>query len=395
MGWSDLPKVEEERELTLEERIEQGKQALSAHQYSDAKNIFQSLVDENPFNSDLWVFLGKSDYGIKAPILAEKNWKKAVDLNPLEKEAYMMLGNLAFERKAFDLAIFYWNQLMQVDATNEMVWYSLGNAYEQKKQMHKAYPAYQQFIDLADPSKNGHAASTKRKLDRGLTAYQGNLDQVEKYMKSEQYDAVGKLYGKAFQYHPGTAQAYRAYGAVLYRTGKLDQALDAYLTSIDKDSSNLNAYVNLGVIYEKKQLPVDAMWAYNEALQLGGEEQIPKIKIRFDQLVKTKSQHFQIALNEINGLIAQQEFLQAKEKLTRLDKLNLHYDSLLATVVQDEMMQMRLREDPYMRAEKAFYENGMNALKEDRTDAATIFLQQYLEHFPTGKHSEEVRNLFE
>lgn len=395
MGWNDLPKVEEDYVPTLEDRLVKGKQALAAHQYSYAKNVFQSLVEEYPYNSDLWVFLGKADYGIKAPLLAEKNWRKAVELNPLEKEAYMMMGNLAFERKAFDLAIFYWNQLSKVDATNEMVWYSLGNAYEQKKMMHRSYPAYQKFIDLADPAKNGHAASTKRKLDQGLTAYQGNIDQVEKYMKNEQYDAVAKLYGKALEYHPAPAQIYRAYGAVLYRLNKLDQALAAYLASIEKDSTNLGAYVNLGVIYEKKQKPVDAMWAYNEALQLGGAEQNPKIKIRFEQLIKTKSQHFQIVLNEINTLISNQEYLEAKEKLIRLDKLNVHYDSLLATAVQEQMMQMRLREDPYLRAEKAFYENGMKALKEDRVEAATIFLQQYLEHFPHGKHSEEVRNLFE
>lgn len=394
MAWNDLPHVPEgEIELTQEERLQEGEQFLSAHQYSDAKNVFQALVEEFPYHAKYWVYLGKSDYGIKAPLLAEKNWRRAVELNPLEKEAYMMLGNLAFERKAFDLAIFYWEQLTKIDPANDMVWFSLGNAYEQKKMMGPAFSAYQQFIDLAD-SKNAHAASTKRKMDRGMAAYQGNVDQVEKYMKLKQLDAVAKLYGKALEYYPGTAQVFRAYATVLYRGGKFDEAIKAYLQGLEKDSSSLNSYVNLGVIYEKKQQPVDAMWAYNEAIQLDSEGN-PKIKIRFEQLVKTKPQHFQIALNQANTLIGQQEFAAADVILKRLDKLSVHYDALLSTAVQDQLMQMRYREDPYARAEKAFYENGMLALKEDRTDAATIFLQHYLEHFPNGKHSQEIQNLFE
>ena len=77
-----------------------------------------------------------------------------------------------------------------------------------------------------------------------------------------------KQYRLALYHKPSHARAYLNLGVLLFNKGKIEEAIEVYLTGQNNAPDYPELYYNLGVIYEKTGKIGDAVNQYQKALNI-------------------------------------------------------------------------------------------------------------------------------
>jgi tetratricopeptide (TPR) repeat protein len=183
----------------------------------------------------------------------------------------------------FDTAIATLTEATQMDASRDVLWALLGDAYrgsalkqadpaEKSKRLQEAITDYQKAIDLKQK-----ALEIKKDPDevKRLAGYYNNLG--EALGRTGKADDAVNAYTQAAQLNPeGAAGYYYNAGAVLTNAGKIDAALAAFDKCIAADPTKADAYYQKGVNLigkatlqgDKMVAPPGTAEAFNKYLEL-------------------------------------------------------------------------------------------------------------------------------
>ncbi len=400
MGASKSAMMEVEAPPSLDERMNRGQQEHGAQQFHDAKDTFQAIVRDYPYYSKAWVSLGSAEYRLRAYLLAEKSWKEGLRLNPMDVSGYANLGSLLLEQQRFDEAIYYWKLGLQIDSTHKGIWLNLANLYKKMGLTARAHSLFQKYQKVAGP-RDAESQKIQRRTHQGFAAYKPNIQIAQLALKQNQLDHARRALDKALEYYVGTAKDYRIYGALFYKLGRLPEAKQAYLQSIELDNDDVKSHINLGVVEEKNARWVDALWCYvkaQRALPETSSETIAKLNRRVDKILKEIASSgggaFKAYLEAAVKSREQYKLDDAKERLMRLQELLPHTDEIKAEI-EAEMQAYSDMVDPKHTARQHYYQQGEQYLQQGNDAGALYLFTLYQEHFPEDNLSTELVGICE
>jgi len=191
--------------------------------------------------------------------------------------AYQKTGSVSYTKPFFNLAAIY-KEMGQLDSAfvyyekalsgpspTLETYFNLGNLYAEQHEFEKAIEAYSQF--LANFQEDSTYVSEARK---GLSeAYSGLGVQVE---QKGQFDRALALYKTAIVHWPENALNWYNMGNAYRGKQSWNEAIQAYLESLARDSTSVNTYNNLGLTYSEQGKSQQAIGAYRQALQFQPEQ---------------------------------------------------------------------------------------------------------------------------
>jgi len=305
-------------EAQVNDRLEKGIQLFEARKFSEAKEIFRSLAEENPENATVAFYLGRI-FLIEGDHNESINWfKKAVELDKNNSEFHLWLGR-AYGQKAQTASVFKKPFLAKkvkkefeksveldpnnIDARFELMLYYLmapglmggskqkarEQAEEIKKrdaqQGHQALGLVYEFEKKYDQAEKEYLAGIKE--DPGNPAPYYRLGYF--YGRIKKYDKAFETFERILEIDPEEMNAYYQIGRMGALSGQnLDRAeecLRKYLQSKPKEGSPSLAWAHyrLGMVYEKKGKKQLAKIEYEAALRLdpdhrGAREALKNLK---------------------------------------------------------------------------------------------------------------------
>ncbi|MDH4378336.1 MAG: tetratricopeptide repeat protein [Vampirovibrionales bacterium] len=383
--------ADDDKILTLDDRIKQGLSEYGAQQFHVAKATFTELTQEYPHLSELWLQLGNCDYRLRAYLLAEKSWKECLRLNPLALQVYINLGSLYYEQKKYEEAEYHWKVALKIDETHKMTWLRLGDLYKLQGNIVKSYQYHMKYAELAG-EKDLESQRVKRRYEQGLGAYQANIRISYDCMYKGQLDHARRAFSKAFEYYPGDAKAYKAYGATLYKLNRMDDAAHAYTQAVELEPNDAGNYINLGVILEKQGHTIDAAWCYQQGITKGKDPAATqKLEQRVKQLTATRfNEKLVDYFFKAQEAIVEFKLIEASRRLGRLREMG-PLTQVIHDEIQHELTKLSLLYNPKKQAEQTFLQLGNDALKAKLDDITLHFYEQYLTSFPSGEAVQELR----
>lgn len=137
------------------------------------------------------------------------------------------------------------------------------------------------LLALAQP---GYGDTTQSKIREGVSSYQ-----------KQEYEKASQLFQDAYAKQPENSELAYNLANSNYKSGKFDQATDAYTKAMNSDDSSLKqkALYNSGnALYRMKRLE-DAAAAYKKSLELNPNDMDAKFNLEFvrEQLKKQKQQN--------------------------------------------------------------------------------------------------------
>ncbi|MBL8012611.1 MAG: tetratricopeptide repeat protein [Candidatus Omnitrophica bacterium] len=161
--------------------------------------------------------------------------------------------------------------------------------------------------------------------------------------QSEDYSRALSYYFKALSINPKNGSYWNDIGLVYEAMGDLDNAEKSYLHALRMDPKFLAPYANLGVVYNKKQNPVKAVYYLKKRIELGDPAD------PWTQKARLELQDIYMATP-----LYRERFLQAETK-----RLNLEASQKTRDNFQNQI-----------KVANSEYERGMTLLKEQKSKEA-------------------------
>lgn len=366
----------------------EGVSLYQAGKFEGARDAFQKLMAAFPHSSEVKLNYGNTLFQLSNKPGAEAAWKQAIELDPMEAKAYLNLGNLYFEQQQYPQAIFYWEQFRKIQPRHAIVLLNLGIAYERQGNLEPAHECFKNYLSTAPRGKEPLQVANR------LRALQRNYESAEKaakaYMERGMNDKAREAFAQALKNAPGTAAVYKAYASLLYQARTWEEATRFYLKSNTLKENDPTVLINLGVLYEKQNRPLDALWAYRLAKEFRTPEQ-GKVTRRFETLLSEHRGKLPAYLQDAKTAFGRGQYEEAEEKYTRLLDMADCGDEGLGEAAKQGLEKLRLARDPIHKATTAYYLLGENARKEARHDRVIHFFQKYLSLLPEGEKAAEIK----
>src|SRR5688572_15942748 len=116
--------------------------------------------------------------------------------------------------------------------------------------------------------KNRQAANDRM----NIVAAQINLEQAEQFFSTGQLDEALSEIDKAIARYPESGEYHLMRGRILLEQGRLEQSLDAFTTSLEKNPRLADAQYFAGVIYQRWSDDEQAHTCYQAAFELQPEK---------------------------------------------------------------------------------------------------------------------------
>ncbi len=209
---------------------ELGKVYLKARDYEKARQAFDATVTLKPDFENAWYNMGLCNQYLKDSNKALDAYRKALLIKPdfglaliASGRIYSTLGQKAAAVDAFKKAV-------QADPANAQALRELGAEYAQTGDNAQAEGLFQKALSLSDDAATNYSLATvKLKLDKGGEAF--------------------AFADKAARLSPSTALYQYTLGLASEKSGKVDNAIDAYLKASQLDRRYVEPRVSLGGLY--------------------------------------------------------------------------------------------------------------------------------------------------
>jgi len=224
---------------------------------------------------------GKNDEAIDA-------YKRAIEIAPEQIFVWNNLGNLCLKIMRNDEAMLAFQKTLEHNPKDPMAWNGLGTVYYRIGYIDDSISAYRKAIEyaplLAYPwaGLGDSYASTGRDPD-AISAYQKAIDLNKDFItpwlrladifcrQGRNRDAI-KIYQRALAVHPKNHQIWNELGLVFLKIKAAEEAMYAFLNSIELDRSYGNAYSNLALAYAHQEKYLDAIEACKKSLEVFTED---------------------------------------------------------------------------------------------------------------------------
>lgn len=151
---------------TYQQLIQQGKAASASEDFVKAEAIWRKVLQQNPNNADVRVFLGRALRLQQRSDEALAEYRKAIALNPQNPYAWNGLGNTLADQGDLNEAITAYRTAIKIDKKFGFAFSNLGHIYYARKEYNEAISYYEQAIkiDPKDPIPRNSLEELKRDL---------------------------------------------------------------------------------------------------------------------------------------------------------------------------------------------------------------------------------------
>ena len=215
--------------------------AIRAHQagaLAQAKQLYATVLHDDPGNADALHFLGLIAAQEKQPAEAERLLRQAIERQPQRALFHANLGKfLVGQKRPHDAEPVYW-QALALDANMPQACNGLGGALLQQSRYAEAVPWFERAVNL-----NARYAEAWINLGNALA----QIDRLEE---------AATAYRRAIAINPDRAETHSQLGMVLRRQGKAAEALAAHRKSHTLDPTLFRARWRalnaLPILYDSK-----------------------------------------------------------------------------------------------------------------------------------------------
>lgn len=230
-----------------------GRSFAQCGEYQMAIPLLFEVIKEKKDYRDAWILLGYSYLNLQKYQDAVEALEAGKKLDPQKSETLFYLGLSYFGTNNFNLAAtnlelakkYGYQPVIQIDQKLAEIYLELKN-YQQSAQN------YENVLALNSSDLN--------LFTKPVWIYIDQLNQPEKAL------ILGK---KAVISHPREAMSYNLLGWALIASNQLDKAENQLQKALALDSNLDAAYLNLGLLNEKKGLMEQAIGFYQKAYQIG------------------------------------------------------------------------------------------------------------------------------
>lgn len=235
---------------TLDYRVALAEVYKMEDRYSQAKDIYEKVVESDPKNKKAWLGLGESEKALGLNDKALKSFLSAAVLDPTDGEALFQAGKLYLETSRYDEAIQQFKRVQRLNSNYPKTHYYIG----------KAAFASGDFAAALEASK------AEKKLNPNVA--DSYILAAEVYTARRQYTECASEYSSAMKLRPQGADIYVKSAACYRQSGSIDVAEDMLSLAAARESGYAEIYREQGAIYEIKGDARSAAQAYNKYLGL-------------------------------------------------------------------------------------------------------------------------------
>ncbi len=164
-------------------------------------------------------------------------------------QIYKVIGRDLIRLQQYESAAKYLEKAIRLDPNNREILHYLGEAYFNLKNYAKSVAYFEKLF----------------KIDPYNSSVQNNLTFLYTHLKMN--DRLVSFYRKLMEYYPGDTDRALQYAIACMKTKKLGEAEKVLTEVVRKDSSQLDAYLLLGNLYEQKKDTANAIRVYRKVLE--------------------------------------------------------------------------------------------------------------------------------
>ena len=256
--------------------------------------------------------------------------RRAIELFPEDPAMFETLALVHEATGDLAAAIETWLQVLALDPEDIDAWERLGNSYLNEGQLDEAVEAYRKCAEL-DPDNPATIFSLAEALleaeqfGEAIGLYQGILDQpdIEESLQAETYLGLAEAQNSAGEYaaalvtseklleeYPEESMGLYQRATALDGLGRYEEAIEAYINSLENDPLNADTYNDLADTYLKVSDISNAVEMANMAIALA-----PELDIGYETLAQALR-----AAGDVEGAEAAESHAQAlRDALDGLD----------------------------------------------------------------------------
>ena len=227
-------------ELTIEQTLQQGVAAHKAGKLEEAERLYRAILQSQPIHPDANHNLGVIAVSVNKADLALPLFKTTLEANPKIEQFWLSYIDALIKEQQFEAA----KQVIQ-------------QAKKQGVAGEKLNVLEAQLAPINDEENDGSLSPSHQQLSNLLEHYQaGRLDDAEKLATSISQD------------FPKHQFAWKVLGAVLGKTGRKSEAVNANQTAVALSPQDATAHSNLGIRFKELGRLDEAEASYNQAIAL-------------------------------------------------------------------------------------------------------------------------------
>jgi len=215
---------------------------------SEAKLIYDGLIDKLPDNLAILVNLGIVEIQLKNVNKAISLFKRAIQINPGEAYIHSNLGNAFLDASLYEDAIKSYDEALTLDSNHFQAYYNKGRCLKASQNFAAAIESYSKAIEI-----NSNYAEAYNNL--GVIFYE-----------QKNYDKAITYYEKALTINYEYGEAYNNLGLVFLEIEKFDYSIKCFSRAIEIDGNNTDAIYNLARNLEIIGKPKEGLILYNRLL---------------------------------------------------------------------------------------------------------------------------------
>lgn len=243
--------------------------------------------EANPNNSKIYRSIGDAYAKQKVLSLAIDNYSKAVEIEPGWLEVHFTMGKMLFRERRVNDALAAYKKAVEIDPTNPDANFEVGNLYYLAKRPAEALPYFETYVKLQPNSAKGQLMLAKsqyatRKLseailsaDRATTLdpttealellarvnYDNSRDSTSQKKAVDTFTRLSQTSGYEFD-----GDNYLRWGRALVRLQKYGEAIPKFESSLKMDSTQTDAYNELGGLYLREKRFDEAISSFDRKI---------------------------------------------------------------------------------------------------------------------------------
>ncbi len=207
-----------------------------------AIGLYQTILEEDPFNTFAWYNMGVAYQGLKLYEKANEAYQNCIDIDEQFEYAYRNMGDAYMQLKKYDKAIEVLEKHMDITKPEDLILEAIGLCWEKKKDYTTARKFYREATSLnpQEPElyyKIGITYSKESKWEKAKKAYSIalNMDNnssvycislANTLLQMQAVDEALTLFEKAVQIKPFTKITWQALIKAYYTCGLYDKAME-------------------------------------------------------------------------------------------------------------------------------------------------------------------------
>lgn len=268
-------------------------QSYQRGSFSQALNVCEGLLQENPEDAEAWHLSGIIYYQQNLIDDAIEALQEAIKIAPTTA-FHNNLGTFLEAAGRQDEALQHFNQAIALQPDFAKAHNNIGNVYQRQGEILKAKSSYQEALRLdsnlpVTHSNLGHIFKDLGELEEAIYHYNQALQIAPDWPEAlhglgSVYHTQG-LYSRAENYYlqaislKPLPETHNAYASLLQIRGHIEQALEHYKATIKLAPDFSPAYNNLGSLYQEQGKINLAMQYFQKALELEPDSLSPQLKL--------------------------------------------------------------------------------------------------------------------